>query len=246
MTVIAISNQKGGVSKTTLSFNLAHILSEEGKKVLAVDFDPQGSLTEIMEPKDVELDIFAVIDNPTLVDKSIYHINDNLDLLVGGISLSVFDMTYGQTPGRENMLKNLLSMIKDRYDFILIDCPPSLGLLLVNALNAADKIIIPAATDYLSYKGFDLLLSSIAEVKINLNEKLKILGVVATMHDGRTLHSKEVLELIADEFEILGIVGVSTKVKDATMSGKPLHHYDKTHKIAKEYISIARRVLEDE
>ena len=240
---IAISNQKGGVSKTTLTFNLAHVLASEGYKTLMIDFDPQGSLTEIVDPQELQLDVFTALEFPDCAEGAIVPVTDDLDLMVGGINLSAFEITYGQKEGRENMLRTTIGEIQNRYDFILIDCPPSLGMLLVNALNAADCVVIPTATQYLSYKAFELLLMSIAEVKENLNPKLNILGVVASMHDNRTLHNREVLEKISEEFDVLGIVGSSTKVNDATMAGLPLYKYDKNHKIAKEYEKIARRLI---
>lgn len=241
--IIAVSNQKGGVSKTTLTFNLSHVIAAEGYKTLMIDFDPQGSLTEIISPTEPALDVFSVLEYPDSYIEAISPVAENLDLLLGGINLSAFEVTYAQKAGREGMLKELIGKFEGDYDYIMIDCPPSLGLLLVNALNASDVVVIPTATQYLSYKAFELLLMSIAEVKDNLNKDLKILGVVASMHDNRTLHNREVLEKISDEFDVLGVVGNSTKVNDATMAGLPLFMYDKNHKIAKEYEKVARRII---
>lgn len=241
--IIAVANQKGGVNKTTLTFNMSYIVADKGHKVLMIDFDPQGSLTEIAYDGTITTTIFdALRDNRKFKD-TIVNISDNLDMVLGGINLANFDLEFGSLKGRESMLKNLLKQVSGKYDYIVIDCPPSLGLLLVNALNASDQVVIPLATDFLSYKGFDLLLNTIAQVKVNMNPTLNIMGVIATMHDGRTLHNREVLDLIIEEFDVLGVVGISTKVKDATMAAMPMHRYDANHKISKEYERIARRIM---
>lgn len=167
-----------------------------------------------------------------------------MHLLPGSIELADFEVNVATKPGRENYFKEMLGEIRSKYDYILIDSPPSLGLLLINILNASEEIIIPTQTDYLSYKGLDLLLHTIARVKETFNRNLKILGVVATGFDRRTLHSKEILELI-DGMNVLGIITNSVKVKDATLASEPLHRYDKKHKIAEEYRKISREVLKN-
>lgn len=242
--VIAISNQKGGVNKTTLTFNLGYLLAEQGKKTLVIDADPQGSLTTIFNVDDRAKNIYNVLLEQETLQKTIIKIENNLHLLPGGIELADFEVNVATMSGRENCFKKMLGEIKSQYDYILIDSPPSLGLLLINILNASERVIIPTQTDYLSYKGLDLLLHTIARVKETFNRELKILGVLATGYDGRTLHSKEVLELL-DGFNVLGIITNSVKVKDATLASEPLHRYDAKHKIVEQYRKIAREVLND-
>lgn len=240
--ILSISNQKGGVNKTTLTFNIGYLLAEQGKKTLLVDLDPQGSLTTIFNI-DANNDIYDVLIDKKPINSAILPIEDNLYLIPGGIRLANAEIELAGVRGRESVLKEVLYSIDKEFDYILIDCLPSLGLLLVNALNAADKVIIPTATDFLSYKGLDLLLDTIAKVKVNLNNNLDILGIVATMHDNRTLHNKEILEILAGEFEILATIGTSIKVKDSTLAGQPLHRFDKKHKIVNQYQEITRRII---
>ena len=242
--IIAISNQKGGVNKTTLTFNLGYLLAEQGKRTLVIDADPQGSLSTIFNVDDRAKNIYNVLLEQEPVQKTIVEIEENLHLLPGGIELANFEVNVATKPGRENCFKEMLSEIKSQYDYILIDSPPSLGLLLINILNASQRVIIPTQTDYLSYKGLDLLLHTVARVKETFNRELKIMGVVATGFDGRTLHSKEILELI-EGLNVLGIIINSVKVKDATLASEPLHRYDKKHKIVEQYKKIAREVLKD-
>ena len=242
--IIAISNQKGGVNKTTITFNLGYLLAEEGKKTLLIDADPQGSLTTIFNADNRAKNIYNVLLEQEPLQNTIIEVEESLHLLSGGIELSNFEVNVATKKGRENCFKEMLGEIKGQYDYILIDSPPSLGLLLINILNASERVIIPTQTDYLSYKGLDLLLHTIARVKETFNRELKIMGVVATGYDGRTLHSKEILELI-EGMDVLGIITNSVKVKDATLAGEPLHRYDKKHKIVEQYIKIASEVLND-
>lgn len=240
--IIAVSNQKGGVNKTTLTFNLGYLLAEQGKRTLVIDADPQGSLTTIFNVDDRAKNIYSVLLEHESLQNTIIEVEDNLYLLPGSIELANFEVNVATKPGRENCFKEMLSEIKSQYDYIFIDSPPSLGLLLINILNASQRIIIPTQTDYLSYKGLDLLLHTVARVKETFNRELKIMGVVATGFDGRTLHSKEILELI-DGLNVLGIITNSVKVKDATLASQPLHRYDAKHKIVEQYRKIAREVL---
>lgn len=242
--IIAVSNQKGGVNKTTLTFNLGYLLAEQGKRTLVIDADPQGSLSTIFNVDDREKNIYNVLLEQEPVQKTIVEIEENLYLLPGGIELANFEVNVATKPGRENCFKDMLSEIKSQYDYILIDSPPSLGLLLINILNASQRVIIPTHTDYLSYKGLSLLLHTVERIKETFNRELKIMGVVATGFDGRTLHSKEILELI-EGLNVLGIITNSVKVKDATLASEPLHRYDKKHKIVEQYKKIAREVLKD-
>lgn len=242
--IIAVSNQKGGVNKTTITFNLGYLLAEQGKRTLVIDADPQGSLSTIFNVEDRETNIYNVLMEQEELQKIIVEVEENLHLIPGGIELANFEVNVANKPGRENYFKEMLGKIKGQYEYIIIDSPPSLGLLLINILNASQRVIIPTQTDYLSYKGLDLLLNTVAKVKETFNRELKIMGVVATGFDSRTLHSKEILELI-EGMNILGIITNSVKVKDATLASEPLHRYDKKHKIVAEYRKIAIEVLKD-
>lgn len=241
--IIAFSNQKGGVNKTTLTFNVGYLLAEAGKNVLVVDADPQSSLTTIFNV-DSKQNITDVLLNNESIDKVIIQIENNLALVPAGIELANFEVNVATKKGREYYFKDILEPIKDQYDYILIDSPPSLGLLLINILNASDRVIIPTQTDYLSYKGLDLLLHTVAKVKETFNRELKVSGVVATAHDGRTLHSREILELM-EGLNVLAVITNSVKVKDATLASLPLHKYDSKHKVVAEYKKIVRSVLND-
>lgn len=244
MSVIALANQKGGVQKTTISFQLGYLLAEQDKKVLLIDADPQSSLTTIFNLHDDTYNIYSVLLEKKALSKAIKQVDDNLDLLVGSIQLANFELNVADKKGRENYFKNMLGELNSEYDVIIIDSPPSLGLLLINILNASDRVIIPAQTDYLAYKGLDLLLDTIARVKDNFNSRLKIMGVVATGYDARTLHSREILELL-EGMKVLGVISNSVKVKDAILAAEPLHRYEPKHKIVEQYKKIAREVLED-
>lgn len=241
--IIAISNQKGGVQKTTITFNLGYLLAEQGKRTLLIDADPQSSLTTIFNI-DADKNIYDVLIEQEPIEKVIMQIEDNLYLLPCSTELANFEINVAAKHGRENCFKDMINQIKEQYDYILIDSPPNLGLLLINILNASDRVIIPTQTDYLAYKGLDLLLDTIARVKDTFNRGLKIMGVVATGYDSRTLHSREILELL-EGMKVLGVISNSVKVKDATLAAEPLHRYEPKHKITEQYKRIAREVLTD-
>ena len=144
---------------------------------------------------------------------------------------------------RETVLKKSLKEIKDDFDYILIDCPPNLGLLTINALCASDKVIIPVSTDYLSLRGVDLLVDTVEKVKDNLNEDLEILGLVATMYDSRTRHSNEILEVFKENHNLLGTISESVRIKDSILASMPIGQFDPTHKTAEEYKNITNKII---
>lgn len=241
--IMSFVNQKGGVAKTTLTLNLGYIFSEK-KKVLLIDLDPQGSLSISLG---IESDaMYQIICKSKKAEEFLVKIKDNLFLLPTDISLSVAELNLVTEMARENVLKRALNKIKDDFDYIFIDCPPSLGLLVINSLNASDKVIIPCATDYLSYRGLKLLLDTLDKVTNNLNPDLKVEGVVATFVDTRTLHSKEILEELKKEYNVLGTVSSSVKVKDSILAKKSLVEFDPGHKIVQEFKEIAEVILENE
>lgn len=242
--IYSIMNQKGGVAKTTSTFNIGAILAEKGKRVLLVDLDPQHSLTIALGIDDeLTKSIYNVICEKEDINNVILEVSENLYIAPSNLELSIAELQLVSMMARESILKKALDKVKDNYDIILIDCPPSLSLLTVNALVASNEVIVPTATDYLSYKGLELLIDTINNVKENLNEDLKIKGVIATMYDKRTKHANEVLEALNDEFNVLGIVKISVAAKDSVLANEPLISFAKSNDITKEYIKIAEELL---
>ena len=235
--ILSIINQKGGVAKTTTTFNLAHNLAAEGYKVLQVDLDPQASLTIAngFEPNNLDQSIYNVLCEETNIEKVIHKVNENLSICVSNLDLSAAEINLVNQMARETLLNKALKKVKEKFDYILIDCPPNLGLLTVNALCASEKVIIPVATDYLSLRGLKLLVDTVGKIRDNLNENLEIIGVIATMYDSRTRHSNEILDILKADYNVIGIISDSVKVKDSILASIPLIHFDKSHKTAKEY-----------
>lgn len=192
--VIAVTNQKGGVGKTTTTVNLGIGLAKEGKKVLLIDANPQGSLTASLgyvEPDDIGITLvtimLAVINEEEIQpDDGILHHEENVDLLPANIELSALEVTLGNVMSREMIMKDYIEMMRERYDYILIDCMPSLGMMTINALVASDAVLIPVQAAYLPVKGLQQLIKTISMVKKRLNRKLQIMGILLTMVDFRT------------------------------------------------------------
>ena len=243
--IISIINQKGGVAKTTSTFNLAHNLADEGYKVLQVDIDPQGSLTIAngIEPNNLEKSIYDVLCEDTKIEDVIHRVNDNLSICVSNLDLSAAEINIVNLMARESLLKKAIKSVKDDYDYILIDCPPNLGVLTINALCASEGVIVPVATDYLSLRGLDLLIDTVGKVKENLNEELDIMGVIATMYESRTRHSNEILEILQKNHNLLGTISNSVKVKDSILASTSLQNFEASHKTAKEYKEISDKII---
>lgn len=244
--IISIINQKGGVAKTTSTFNIAGNLASEGFNVLQVDIDPQASLTITngIEPSEIDKSIYNVLCEDTKIEDVIYEVSENLSICVSNLDLSVAEINLVNVMARETVLKNALKYVKDNYDYILIDCPPNLGLLTINALCASDKVLIPVSTDYLSLRGVDMLVGTVDKVKNSINEDLEILGLVATMYDSRTRHSNEILDIFEKDYNLLGKISNSVVVKDSVLASIPLGTFDPNHKITKEYKVISDKIIE--
>ncbi len=255
--IIALANQKGGVTKTSSTLSIGAALADRGRRVLLVDLDPQASLTSAAGVDTAEGDetVYTAMasymrsgDAPSL-DRVVRHVADRLDLLPASIELAGAEMELMNVGRREYVLSEVLGAAKGRYDVILIDCPPSLSLLTVNALTAADEALIPVVPDYLAARGLGLLLTSIAHTrKIKLNPRLMVRGVILTMVDGRTTHSRETMERIHafldGRIPVLGEVKRSTKAAEAAAAGLPITAYAPRSDVALAYGRIADALLE--
>lgn len=247
--IIAMCNQKGGVGKTTTSINMSAALAEYGRKVLLVDFDPQGALSaglgvnahDTVTIYDLMLD--RTLDPHTAIQKTS---NPNLDVIPANIELSAAEMKLINEIAREQILANILKKVSAEYDLIVVDCQPSLGLLTVNALTAAHGVIIPLATEYFALRGVAILEDIINKVREGLNPALQLDGILATMVDTRTLHSREVLERLHEAFgEKVFKTEIHRTVKfpDATVAQAPITSFAPTSDAAEVYRTVARELV---
>ena len=246
--VIAMCNQKGGVGKTTSSINIGGALSQYGRRVLIVDFDPQGAATVGLgiNANAVEDTVYTALFNPRMDVHSVIHHTDfeNLDIMPANIDLSAAEVQLVTEVGREQVLAGVLRQVKDEYD-VIIDCQPSLGLLTVNALTAADGVIIPVAAEFFALRGVALLMQSIEKVQSRINPSLEVYGVLVTMYT-RTLHCEEVLQRIYEAFQgkvFHSVISRSIKLPDSTVAAAPITIYAPNHKTAKEYREVARELI---
>jgi len=248
--IIAMCNQKGGVGKTTTTINLGAALAEVGRRVLLVDFDPQGALSVGLGVPAHELDVTVY----TLLTERGHDVRDviqrtkveGLDVLPANIDLSAAEVQLVGEVAREQILARVLRPVLDDYDVVLIDCQPSLGLLTVNALTAAHGVIIPLECEFFAMRGVALLVETIEKITDRLNPRLQVDGILATMYDGRTLHSREVVASVVDHFGddvFHTVISRTVKFPDASLAAEPITTYDATHKGADAYRQLARELI---
>ena len=254
--IIAICNQKGGVGKTTTTVNLGIGLAKEGKRVLVIDADPQGDLTTCLRWKngDELQTTLADLMNKTLTERpigkgeGILHHEEGVDLLPSNLELSAMEMNLVNAMSRELTLKNCLKEIKKDYEYILIDCMPSLGMITVNALAAADSVMIPVQAQYLPAKGMTQLVQTIGKVQRTLNPDLRIDGIVLTLVDGRTNLAKQTLHILRNQYGnrmkiYSSQIPVAVKAAETSFQGKSIYAYDKNSSVAKAYENLTKEVI---
>ena len=249
--IIAVCNQKGGVGKTTTTINLGAALAEQGRRVLLVDFDPQGALSVGLgiQPHDIDYTVYNLLMERDVAPHDVLHKTDvdGMDLLPSNIDLSGAEVQLVHEVGREYVLGGVLQPVMQDYDMIMIDCQPSLGLLTINALACANSVIIPLECEYFAMRGVALLMETIDKVSRRLNTKLTIDGLLATMYDSRTLHTREVLASMVNGFGdkvFHTVINRTVRFPDATVAGEPITSFDSGSMGANAYRELAKEVLE--
>jgi chromosome partitioning protein len=244
--VIAFANQKGGVAKTTSTLNLAVALAEVGKRVLTVDLDPQGNLTmsQGLNPDTIERSMYDVLVHRLPLEQVIH--KGEIDLAVSSIDLAGAELALSSMIGRERALERALQPLKGEYDYVLIDTPPSLGLLTINALVASDGVIVPVQCEYLSLRGLVQLENTLSMIRENLNPHVSIQGILPTMFDGRTLHAREAVEILQENF---GDLVYKTRIRktvryaEAPVKGLSVLKYEPQGSAAEAYRELAKEVM---
>jgi chromosome partitioning protein len=248
--IVALCNQKGGVGKTTSTINLGAALAEYGRRVLLVDFDPQGALSVGLGVQPHQLDRTAynlLMERDVAIDDVLLKTAvSGMDLLPSNIDLSAAEVQLVGEVAREQTLSRTIRPVVDEYDFVLIDCQPSLGLLTVNALTAANEVIVPLECEFFSLRGVALLIDTIEKVRERLNPTLKVAGILATMYDGRTLHGREVFVRVVEAFgdQVFDtVISRTVRFPETTVAGEPITTWAPTSAGAKAYRNLAREVL---
>jgi chromosome partitioning protein len=244
--VISFANQKGGVAKTTTTLNLGVALAEQNLRVLLCDLDPQGNLTmsQGLNPDTIERSMFDVLVHRLPIQEVVHHIE--VDIAVSSIDLAGAELALSSMIGRERALEKAIAPVRDSYDYVLIDTPPSLGLLTINALVASNGVIVPVQCEYLSLRGLVQLENTLSMIRENLNPEVGIEGILPTMYDSRTLHSREAVEILQENF---GDLVFDTKIKktiryaEAPVKGTSVLKYDPSGSAAQAYRDLAKEVL---
>jgi len=243
--VLALANQKGGVAKTTTTLNLGVALHDLGARVLAIDLDPQSNLS-MSQGVDVEtlgLGMYHVLTGAAALSEIIE--SREIDVAPAGIELAGAELALSATIGRERALERALRPVRDLYDFVLLDTPPSLGLLTINAMVAADGVIVPVQCEYLSLRGLAQLRQTLAQVRENLNPDVDVVGILPTMYDGRTIHGREAVDLLEESFGdrvYRTRIGKTIRFAEAPVEGKSVIRYDPQGQAARWYRQLAREV----
>ena len=247
--IVALINQKGGVGKTTTAINLACALTEKEKKVLLCDFDPQGNATSGvgLEPRELQTSIYELIISDKPDSKAAVVHTEWVDVLGSNVDLAGAEVDLIALPRREYRLKDVLEPLRDDYDFIIIDCPPSLGILTLNCLCAADSFLVPLQTEYYALEGLSQLMATVRSVQRGLNKKIRIEGILLTMYDGRTNLAVQVVEEVKKHFGdrvYAAVVPRNVRLSEAPSHGKPITAYDRSCRGATAYIAVAEEFLE--
>lgn len=254
--IYAICNQKGGVGKTVTAVSLGIGLAREGKRVLLVDVDAQGSLTASLgyqHPDQMEVTLATVMgqviqDLPLQPGMGILHHSEGVDLLPANIELSGLEVTLVNTMSRETVLRECLHSVQEQYDVILLDCCPSLGMLTINALAAADQVLIPVQANYLSIKGLEQLLRTISKVRRQINPKLGIAGILVTMADMRTIYTRDVIDLLHATYDgklkvFDSIIPASIRAAETSAEGRSIYLHDPAGKVSAAYAALTKEVM---
>ena len=249
--IIAMCNQKGGVGKTTSTINIGASLAAFGRKVLLVDLDPQGALSAGLGISHDELDVTVynlLVDSSASILDAIHSSPvDGLDVVPANIDLSAAEIQLVNEVGREQALARALRPVMRDYDFIIVDCQPSLGLLTVNALSCADSVIIPVESEYFSLRGLALLMDTVDKVRDRLNFKLEVLGILVTMFDRRTLHAREVMERLVEAFGdrvFDSVITRTVRFPETSVAGEPINTWAPSSSGAVQYSNLAKEVIE--